>query len=160
MAYYPALQARLATLPTPKMMRLDGSGRAVEVTVNADTNHGLRARVDSILASIEDATFTGAADKPVVCGLYRHYVVHLGSAIDAAAPQGLSESYIGMRNSAGEREGQGAVYKADGEKYVGHWQNGKASGFGEYNWPTGNAFQGAFVEGYRTGAYKRSNSGA
>ena len=53
-----------------------------------------------------------------------------------------SDTYKGKPNATKKREGEGTFYYANGEKYVGHWKDGKKDGFGK------ETFKGGRYKGY------------
>jgi hypothetical protein len=142
LAYYPALSALLSTLPTEKIMQFQVDGAGEPVSVEADAQNGMRSRIEAVVQSIQDATFTGKGDKPVVVNLYREYCAKIGSAITDAAPGGVAEVYIGERNATGQKEGYGTLSSADGDTYTGQWKSDMAHGVGMYTWATGSKYEG------------------
>lgn len=73
-------------------------------------------------------------------------------------------SYIGDRYE-GEfkdslKHGKGVEKFANKDMYIGSYENGKSSGYGEYYWSNGSHYKGNFKEGLREGDgfYKNSNS--
>ena len=142
LAYYPALRALLSTLPTMKIMQFQLDGTAEPVSVESDAHNGMRSRIEAVVQSIQDATFTGKGDKPVVINLYREYCAKIGAAITDAAPGGVAEVYIGERNATGQKEGHGTLSSADGDTYTGQWKADMAHGVGTYTWATGSKYEG------------------
>ena len=74
---YPKMQALLNSLP-PKLLSLSAERSAEPVAWDAHADGG--RHVEHAVRCIEDATFTGKGDKPMVVQLYKNYV---GKIVDA-----------------------------------------------------------------------------
>ncbi len=48
-------------------------------------------------------------------------------------------------------EGQGELLLAQGEVYIGNFQNGYPNGIGTRKWTNGDVYKGQFVNGFQSG---------
>eukprot|EP00569_Conticribra_weissflogii_P006868 CAMPEP_0171328408 /NCGR_PEP_ID=MMETSP0878-20121228/630_1 /TAXON_ID=67004 /ORGANISM="Thalassiosira weissflogii, Strain CCMP1336" /LENGTH=387 /DNA_ID=CAMNT_0011828259 /DNA_START=40 /DNA_END=1203 /DNA_ORIENTATION=- len=64
------------------------------------------------------------------------------------------ESYVGQRNSLGQRYGKGAMNYSNGCRYVGQFLHDKRHGFGKCWYPNGCIYVGYWVNGKRDGLGK------
>ena len=58
--------------------------------------------------------------------------------------------YVGPLNNEAKRHGQGTYDWANGDQYVGEWQDNKRTGQGTYYWADGSSWTGEFINGRRT----------
>lgn len=52
------------------------------------------------------------------------------------------------------KHGRGTDIFANGDKYIGQYQNGKPHGIGIYTWANGNYYDGEFLNGLKNGKGK------
>lgn len=52
------------------------------------------------------------------------------------------------------RHGSGTDFFANGDVYIGQYQDGKPSGHGQYKWKNGNTYNGEFKSGMKHGKGK------
>ena len=72
LAYFPGLGKLLEERLPPKVIEIDGEGpRVAEMEDRAD--EGMGPRNKRVIAAIEEASFTGKGDKPVVVELNSEY---------------------------------------------------------------------------------------
>ncbi|KAL7466265.1 hypothetical protein ACHAXS_006555 [Conticribra weissflogii] len=64
------------------------------------------------------------------------------------------ESYVGQRNSIGQRHGKGVMKYTNGCRYVGQFLHDKRHGFGKCWYPNGCIYVGYWVDGKRDGLGK------
>ena len=76
---YPKMRDELERLP-PKMLYLSSDAKATPVELRAEHSK-LGSRVDEVVRSIENATFTGSGDKERVPQLYKEYVDRIASML-------------------------------------------------------------------------------
>lgn len=53
--------------------------------------------------------------------------------------------------SIDEIEGEGMMFYANGDQYLGRWKRGKLEGQGVYKYINGDSYEGSFLEGSRYG---------
>jgi hypothetical protein len=83
-----------------------------------------------------------------------------GNVIDAVAMDAESlTDYVGERNEAGEREGEGTYVYASGAKYQGEWKAGIMDGRGMYRHADGSVYEGEWKAGEKEGrgTYRHAN---
>ena len=138
LAYYPGLGELLEERLPPKVIEIDGAGpRVAEMDDRAD--EGMGPRNKRVIAAIQEASFTGKGDKPVVVELYRDYAAKVNNAM-VDSGEVVKGEYEGEYNAAGEREGRGVYRYADGDVYEGEYKAGKKEGRGVYRWANGNVY--------------------
>ncbi|EOD19021.1 hypothetical protein EMIHUDRAFT_471736, partial [Emiliania huxleyi CCMP1516] len=113
-------------------------------------DEGMGPRNKRVIAAIEEASFTGKGDKPVVVQLYRSYARKVNNAMVASGEKVKGE-YEGERNAAGEREGRGVFRFANGNVYDGEWKAGKKEGRGVFRFSNGNVYDGEWKAGEEEG---------
>ena len=149
LAYSPGLGKLLEERLPPKVMEIDGEGpRVAEMEDRAD--EGMGPRKKRVITAIEKAAFTGKGDKPVVVQLYREYARKVNNAM-ADSGEGVDGKYEGKRNAAGEPEGRGVYWFADGDAYIGEWKAGEREGCGVYRFASGDVYEGEWKAGKQEG---------
>ena len=145
LAYYDGLGKLLEERLPPKVLEIDRDGpRVAEMQDRAD--EGMGPRNERVIAAIQEASFTGKGDKPVVVQLYHEYVVKVNNAMIASG-EGVEGEYKGEYNAAGEREGRGVMRYADGDVYDGEFKADEKEGRGVFRWASGDVYEGEFKAG-------------
>ncbi|XP_071989726.1 radial spoke head 1 homolog isoform X1 [Engystomops pustulosus] len=75
----------------------------------------------------------------------------LGSDYEEEEAQQELEEYVGERNEAGERHGQGKVRLANGDTYDGTYENGRRHGQGTYRFKNGARYIGEYYQNRKHG---------
>ena len=78
LAANPKVRGALATLPLPKMLALSSGSEPKSIDLEAEE---LVGRVERVVARLQHATFTGAADKEKVVNLHKEYVARIADVL-------------------------------------------------------------------------------